>query len=154
KLVRHYHLEQDTGVLVAGIEPGSPAARAGLVEGDILIALDAHPTPRVEALHRLLTADRVGESASLTVIRGVDKLALPITPLEMPAAAGRGAGPGEGCRPMKRTASAVWQGDLKQGKGTLTVPSGTLKETPYSFRDRFESGTGTNPEELIAAAHA
>ena len=55
---------------------------------------------------------------------------------------------------MKRTASAVWQGDLKQGKGSLTVPSGTLKETPYSFRDRFESGTGTNPEELIAAAHA
>ncbi|HVW20421.1 MAG TPA: OsmC family protein [Opitutaceae bacterium] len=55
---------------------------------------------------------------------------------------------------MKRTASAIWQGDLKQGKGSLTVPSGTLKETPYSFRDRFESGAGTNPEELIAAAHA
>jgi S1-C subfamily serine protease len=87
KLVRHYHLEQDTGVLVAGIEPGSPAARAGLAEGDIVIALDTHPTPRVEALHRLLTADRVGESAALTVIRGVDKLSLPIIPLEMPAAA-------------------------------------------------------------------
>src|SRR6185312_4964769 len=87
KLVRHYHLGLDTGVLVAGVEPASPAARAGLAEGDILIALDAHPTPRVEALHRLLTADRVGESAALTVIRGVDKLELPVIPLEMPAAA-------------------------------------------------------------------
>ncbi|HEX3729534.1 MAG TPA: OsmC family protein [Opitutaceae bacterium] len=55
---------------------------------------------------------------------------------------------------MKRSASAIWQGDLKQGKGSLATPSGTLKETPYSFRDRFENGTGTNPEELIAAAHA
>jgi osmotically inducible protein OsmC len=55
---------------------------------------------------------------------------------------------------MKRTASAIWQGDLKQGKGSLTVPSGTLRDTPYSFHDRFENGAGTNPEELIAAAHA
>src|SRR5271169_5821646 len=55
---------------------------------------------------------------------------------------------------MKRTATAVWSGDLKQGKGTLTTPSGVLKATPYSFATRFESGTGTNPEELIAAAHA
>lgn len=55
---------------------------------------------------------------------------------------------------MKRTASAVWQGNLKQGKGTVSTGSGVLKETAYSFRDRFESGTSTNPEELIAAAHA
>ncbi len=55
---------------------------------------------------------------------------------------------------MKRTASAVWHGDLKQGKGTLSTQSGTLKETPYSFTARFENGAGTNPEELIAAAHA
>src|SRR6202048_3508891 len=55
---------------------------------------------------------------------------------------------------MKRTASAVWNGDLKQGKGTLSTPSGVLKETPYSFSTRFENGIGTNPEELIAAAHA
>lgn len=55
---------------------------------------------------------------------------------------------------MKRTASAVWQGDLKQGKGTLSTGSGALKETPYSFTARFENGAGTNPEELIAAAHA
>jgi lipoyl-dependent peroxiredoxin len=55
---------------------------------------------------------------------------------------------------MKRTASAAWQGDLKQGKGTLSTQSGVLKETPYSFTTRFENGAGTNPEELIAAAHA
>jgi len=55
---------------------------------------------------------------------------------------------------MKRTASAVWSGDLKQGKGTITSASGVLKETPFSFHTRFEQGAGTNPEELIAAAHA
>ena len=55
---------------------------------------------------------------------------------------------------MKRTASALWHGDLKKGNGALTTQSGVLKGTPYSFATRFESGTGTNPEELIAAAHA
>src|SRR5256714_14121578 len=55
---------------------------------------------------------------------------------------------------MKRTASAVWQGDLKQGKGTVSTASGVLKSTPYSFTTRFENAPGTNPEELIAAAHA
>lgn len=55
---------------------------------------------------------------------------------------------------MKRTASAVWQGSLKAGKGALTAPGGALQNTEYSFGSRFESGAGTNPEELIAAAHA
>ena len=55
---------------------------------------------------------------------------------------------------MKRKASAVWRGDLKAGKGNLTTESGALKDTQYSFSTRFESGIGTNPEELIAAAHA
>jgi len=55
---------------------------------------------------------------------------------------------------MKRTASAVWSGDLKQGKGSVTTQSGVLKDTNYSFTTRFENGVGTNPEELIAAAHA
>ncbi len=55
---------------------------------------------------------------------------------------------------MKRTASAVWMGDLKQGKGSISTQSGVLKDTQYSFTTRFESGIGTNPEELIAAAHA
>lgn len=55
---------------------------------------------------------------------------------------------------MKRNASAVWTGDLKQGKGSLTSASGVLKDTPYSFTTRFGDAQGTNPEELIAAAHA
>jgi len=55
---------------------------------------------------------------------------------------------------MKRKASAVWRGGLKEGKGTMSAESGALKETQYSFGTRFENGVGTNPEELIAAAHA
>ncbi|MCB0327394.1 MAG: OsmC family protein [Bdellovibrionales bacterium] len=55
---------------------------------------------------------------------------------------------------MKRSASAKWEGDLKTGKGTVSTESGTLQSTQYSFSTRFENGTGTNPEELIAAAHA
>ena len=55
---------------------------------------------------------------------------------------------------MKRKASAVWQGGLQDGKGTISTDSGVLKETQYSFATRFESGVGTNPEELIAADHA
>ncbi len=55
---------------------------------------------------------------------------------------------------MDRTASAVWKGDLMKGNGTISSASGTLKDTQYSFSTRFENGAGTNPEELIAAAHA
>src|ERR1700683_861065 len=55
---------------------------------------------------------------------------------------------------MQRKANAVWQGDLKGGKGTISTDSGTLKQTQYSFSTRFENGVGTNPEELMAAAHA
>ena len=55
---------------------------------------------------------------------------------------------------MKRKASAVWRGGLKDGKGTISSESGVLKDTQYSFSTRFENGVGTNPEELIAAAHA
>ena len=55
---------------------------------------------------------------------------------------------------MKRKASAVWRGGLKDGKGTISTDSGALSDTQYSFSTRFEEGKGTNPEELIAAAHA
>lgn len=55
---------------------------------------------------------------------------------------------------MDRSASAVWHGGLKDGKGTLSTQSGVLEQTPYSFHTRFENEKGTNPEELIAAAHA
>jgi osmotically inducible protein OsmC len=55
---------------------------------------------------------------------------------------------------MKRTASARWQGDLKSGSGTISTETGTLSQVAYSFHSRFEAGKGTNPEELLAAAHA
>jgi len=55
---------------------------------------------------------------------------------------------------MDRSASAVWNGSLKEGKGTISTQSGVLKSAQYSFSTRFENGIGTNPEELIAAAHA
>ena len=55
---------------------------------------------------------------------------------------------------MDRSASAVWRGGLKDGKGSISTQSGVLKDSQYSFSTRFENGAGTNPEELIAAAHA
>lgn len=55
---------------------------------------------------------------------------------------------------MKRTARAVWNGGLKDGRGSFGVGSGAIREQPYGFRSRFEDEPGTNPEELIAAAHA
>lgn len=55
---------------------------------------------------------------------------------------------------MDRKASAIWHGDLKAGKGSISTQSNTLHDTQYSFKSRFEEGVGTNPEELVAAAHA
>jgi S1-C subfamily serine protease len=84
KVARYHHIAQETGVLVAGLEPNSPAARAGLLEGDILIALDDAHTPAVDALHKQLTADRIGERAIVTFLRGVELRRHAIIPLEMP----------------------------------------------------------------------
>lgn len=55
---------------------------------------------------------------------------------------------------MKKTASAVWQGSIKEGSGTISTQTGVLTNAPYGFKSRFEDGPGTNPEELIGAAHA
>jgi len=55
---------------------------------------------------------------------------------------------------MERKATAVWRGDVRSGKGLLSTESTVLKEAQYSFSTRFENGVGTNPEELLAAAHA
>ena len=55
---------------------------------------------------------------------------------------------------LVRKGNAEWNGDLKTGKGTVTVQSGTFSNAQYSYRSRFEEGTGTNPEELIGSAHA
>jgi S1-C subfamily serine protease len=87
KLVLHHRLTQETGVLVAGLEPDSPATRAGLRESDIVLGFDGTPTPTVDALLKQLTGDRIGESASLTLLRGVELRRHAIIPLEMP---GRG----------------------------------------------------------------
>lgn len=84
KVARYHKLDQATGVLVAGIEPDSPAARAGLQEGDVLLALDAEATPRVDSLHKLLTGDRIGERAIIKFLRGVELRRHAIIPLEMP----------------------------------------------------------------------
>jgi S1-C subfamily serine protease len=85
KIARHHHLTQETGVLVASLEPQSPAARAGLLEGDILVAFDGTPTPAIDALHKQLTGDRVGERAIVTFLRGIELRRHAIIPLEIPS---------------------------------------------------------------------
>ena len=85
KVARYHHLEDETGVLVVGTEAGSPADRAGLIEGDIVVALDGLPTTAVDSLHKLLTADRIGERAIVTFLRGVELRRHAIIPLETPA---------------------------------------------------------------------
>jgi S1-C subfamily serine protease len=84
KLVLHHRLAQETGVLVAGIEPESPASRAGLAEGDIILSLDAAATPAVDSLHKALTGDRIGERAIVAFLRGVELRRHAIIPLETP----------------------------------------------------------------------
>jgi len=85
KLVLAYRLASETGVLVSQVAPDGPAARAGVREGDIIMLLDGQPTPRVESLHRQLGAEQIGRALEIRTLRGVDLLALTITPAEMPA---------------------------------------------------------------------
>src|SRR5947207_11506601 len=82
RLVRFYDLAQESGVIVAAVTSGSPAQRAGLREGDLIIALDGKPVAGVDDLHRLLTDARVGVSSSLTVLRWTQKLELQVVPQE------------------------------------------------------------------------
>jgi S1-C subfamily serine protease len=84
KVARYHHVAQETGVLVAGLDANSPADRAGLKEGDVVLALDGVATPAVDTLHKLLTADRIGERAIVTFLRGVELRRHAIIPLEMP----------------------------------------------------------------------
>jgi S1-C subfamily serine protease len=82
RLVRFYNLPQETGVVVISVTPGSPAQKAGLHEGDVIVALDGKPVAGVDDLHRLLTDARVGVSSSLTVLRRTELLDLPLVPEE------------------------------------------------------------------------
>jgi S1-C subfamily serine protease len=82
RVVRFYDLPKETGALVLSVEDGSPAKRAGLREGDVVVALDGQPVAGVDDLHRLLTEVRVGVSCSLTVLRWTEKLELKVMPEE------------------------------------------------------------------------
>ena len=82
RLVRHYHLAAPSGVLVISVAPGSPATRTGLREGDVMVEFNEQSIPSIDALHKMLTGDQIGVESRLTIIRGTEKLALPITPSE------------------------------------------------------------------------
>ena len=82
RLVRHYRLPAPTGVLVIAMAPAGPAALAGLRHGDLMVEFNGQPVPSIDALHKLLTADRIGVESRLTVLRGSEKLEVPITPEE------------------------------------------------------------------------
>ena len=82
RIVRHYQLPAASGVLVISVAPGGPAARAGLREGDVLVDFSGQPVSSIDALHKLLTSERIGAKSQLTIIRGSEKLGLQITPAE------------------------------------------------------------------------
>jgi S1-C subfamily serine protease len=82
RLVRHYRLPAASGVLVIALAPGNPAERAGLREGDVMVEFNGQPVPSIDALHKLLTADCIGVESRLAVLRGTEKLSLPIIPQE------------------------------------------------------------------------
>ncbi len=82
RVVRFHRLDVDTGVLVVGLEPGSPAARAGVAEGDVIVSFDAKPIFTIDDLQRLLTDDRVGVTMPLGVVRGTELFRFDVTPAE------------------------------------------------------------------------
>jgi S1-C subfamily serine protease len=88
RLVRFHGLPVESGVLVLGVEKESPAERAGLLEGDIVLALDGEPTPSIDALHRLLTEERAEMRLAVTVLRQTQKITLEVRPVERKGAEG------------------------------------------------------------------
>ncbi|HEX4646206.1 MAG TPA: PDZ domain-containing protein, partial [Verrucomicrobiae bacterium] len=82
RLVRYHQLPVTSGVLVIAVAPDGPAASAGLREGDVLVQFRGQPVPSIDALHKLLTADQIGAESPLTLIRGTEKMTVPITPAE------------------------------------------------------------------------
>lgn len=83
RLVRHYQLAVESGILITSVEPGSPAERAGLREGDVIVAHDSQPVSSIDRLHQLLTDTRVGVRTPLTIIRGTAKVIVQVVPSEM-----------------------------------------------------------------------
>ena len=81
RLMRFFELEQESAVLVTGTEPGSPARRADLLPGDLVLALDGAPVPDVDTLHRMLTEQCVGQPVTLTVVRLTRQFDLDVTPV-------------------------------------------------------------------------
>jgi S1-C subfamily serine protease len=84
QIVRFHGLPVASGVLVATIEPDSPASKSVLQEGDIVIALDGHDVSGIDQLHRLLTEERIGKATAITVIRRTEKIEITVTPAESP----------------------------------------------------------------------
>jgi S1-C subfamily serine protease len=87
RVVRFHRLPADQGVLVAGVEPGSPASRAGLREGDVIVAFEGEPVSGIDVLHRHLVAKLIGVPSLITIIRHTEKLELVVTPSELAPAA-------------------------------------------------------------------
>jgi S1-C subfamily serine protease len=85
RTIRYHRLAQTAGIRVASVEPKTPAERSGLRAGDIVVAFAGSPLDNVDALHRMLTEDRVGAATPITVLRGAEKLELSITPAEAPS---------------------------------------------------------------------
>jgi S1-C subfamily serine protease len=85
KVVRFHQLAAPTGVLVISVAQFSPAARAGLREGDVMLEFNGYPIPSIDALHKLLTGDQIGVVSKLTILRGTEKLTVTITPAESDA---------------------------------------------------------------------
>jgi S1-C subfamily serine protease len=82
RIVRFYHLPVESGVLVASLEENSPAKRAGLAEGDIIVGMDGQPVAGIDDLHRMLTEEKVGVKTTLVILRQTEKLNLSIIPEE------------------------------------------------------------------------
>ena len=82
RIVRYYNLAVESGIFVISFENESPARKGGLREGDIIIGFDDRPIAGIDDLHKLLTEERIGQKSSLLVIRGTDKLAMEVTPVE------------------------------------------------------------------------
>jgi S1-C subfamily serine protease len=84
RVVRFFQLPAGSGVLVISVAAGSPAAAAGLREGDVIVEFDGRPVPSIDALHKLLTGERIGHGSPMTVIRRTEKVELTLWPEEMP----------------------------------------------------------------------